>query len=134
MPDCRLFLTLTLFALLIPQVFAVETGYEGGLPDYDLALASRLIKDGNALLLDIRTDEEFQIDHITGSTFIPFLNFPQYLLEISKLTNGKKDCPIVLYCRTGRRAGIVKKVLLQEGYTKVTNMGGLKDWRSINGK
>jgi phage shock protein E len=134
MPNCRFFLTLTLFALLSPQVFAGESGHDGGLPDYDLELASRLIKNGAALLLDIRTDEEFKIDHITGSTFIPFLNFTQYLLKISELTNGSKDCPIVLYCRTGRRAGIVKKVLLQEGYTQVTNMGGLKDWRSIDGK
>ncbi|MFH1964628.1 MAG: rhodanese-like domain-containing protein, partial [Acidobacteriota bacterium] len=83
---------------------------------------------------DIRTEAEFQLDHIKGSTFIPFLDFSRYLLRIEELTNGNRDCPIVLYCRTGRRAGIVKKVLLQEGYTRVTNMGGLNDWRDRNGK
>lgn len=130
----RILLILTTFALFSSRIFAIESGGIGELPDFDLELASSLMKEENALLLDIRTEAEFQLNHIAGATFIPFLEFSKYLSKIEKLTNDDRNRPIVLYCRTGRRAGIVKKVLLQEGYTRVTNMGGLNDWRDRNVK
>jgi len=108
---------------------AGEIPASGPLPDFDIELAASLIDQEHALLLDVRTREEFDQDHIQGAIFIPFQEFSQYLEEIARLTGGDKHRPIVLYCRTGRRAGLVKKVLLQEGYTMVTNLGGLKDWR-----
>lgn len=134
MPERGILLVLAAVTLFSCQVFAVESENSGALPDFDLGLASRLLDEENGLLLDIRTEAEFQLGHITGATFIPFLEFSQYLSKIEKLPNNDRDRPIVLYCRTGRRAGIVKKVLLQEGYTRVTNMGGMKAWRNMNGK
>ncbi len=130
MPKLKTILILTIFSIFSFPVFAEESKAALPLPDFDLDLAYRLLHEENALLLDIRTEDEFQLDHIEGATFIPFLNFSQYLQRIEELTNGDKNRPIVLYCRTGRRAGIVKQVLLQEGYTQVTNMGGLGDWQS----
>ena len=130
MPKLKTILILAVFSLFSFPVFAEENNSASPLPDFDLDLAYRLLHEENALLLDIRTEEEFQLDHIEGATFIPFLNFSQYLQSIEELTNGDKTRPIVLYCRTGRRAGIVKQVLLQEGYTRVTNMGGPGGWRS----
>lgn len=120
---------MTLAFLITPFVFGIEEGDTGPLPDFDCNLAESLLHEDNCILLDIRTEAEYQADHIKGAVFIPFLDFASYLERIAELTRGRKDCPMVLYCRTGRRAGIVKKVLVQEGYSRVTNMGGLKDWR-----
>ena len=123
-------LFLITFTFLFPSfVFGLDEGDTITLPDFDCALAESLLHEDNCILLDIRTEAEYQSDHIKGAVFIPFLDFPSYLGRIAQLTGGRKDCPMVLYCRTGRRAGIVKKVLIQEGYSRVTNMGGLKDWR-----
>ncbi len=130
MPKLKIVLILAIFSLFSFRSFAEESNPASPLPDFDLDLAYRLLNEENALLLDIRTEAEFQLDHIEGATFIPFLDFSSYLLKIEELTNGDKNRPVIVYCRTGRRAGIVKKVLLQEGYTRVTNMGGLQDWRS----
>lgn len=38
-----------------------------------------------------------------------------------------KNTPIILYCKSGRRAGKAKHILIQQGYTSVLNAGGFKD-------
>jgi rhodanese-related sulfurtransferase len=129
MPRLKSILILIGCAIFGCRFFSAENAAASDLLDYDLELAARLLEKENALLLDIRTQAEFDLEHIEGAAFIPFLDFPQYLTRIGELTNGDRTHPIVLYCRTGRRAGIVKKVLIQEGYTRVTNMGGLGEWR-----
>ncbi|MCA9706493.1 MAG: DUF1587 domain-containing protein [Myxococcales bacterium] len=48
--------------------------------------------------------------------------------EIERLVGAAKHTPIVVYCRSGRRSGIAKQVLLEHGYTRVTNLGGMSAW------
>ncbi len=134
MPRLKSILVLIWCAVFGCRFSSADSLTASTLPDFDLELAARLLEEENALLLDIRTAAEFDLDHIEGATFIPFLDFPQYLGRIEELTNRDKTHPIILYCRTGRRAGIVKKVLVQEGYTRVTNMGGLSEWRKRQGR
>ncbi len=97
------------------------------LPGSDTALALSLLDEEDAILLDIRSEEEFEMEHLEGAVFIPFQDFMQFIREVEALARGKKDFPIVLYCRNGQRAEIVKEVLLQEGFTLVANAGGIKD-------
>lgn len=37
------------------------------------------------------------------------------------------SAPVILFCRSGRRAWKAKEVLEEKGYTKILNAGGLKD-------
>jgi rhodanese-related sulfurtransferase len=98
------------------------------LPDRDPALAHRLVEQEDGVLLDVRTPIEYADGHIDGATNISHDELGSRLDEIDKLTGGDKNRPIVVYCRSGARAGQAKKVLTEAGYKRVTNLGGLSDW------
>lgn len=95
--------------------------------DRDPALAKALV-DAGALLLDVRTPEEFAEGHVVGAVNITHTAVLDRIDEIRELQGNDPDKPIVLYCRSGRRADAAKEELLQAGFTRVTNLGGLRDW------
>lgn len=100
----------------------------GGLPDRDSALAHRLVEQQGALLLDVRTKEEFDAGHIEGARHLPFDEVPARMDEIRGWVDGKTDHPVVVYCRTGRRSGIAKTSMVEAGFSQVTNLGGMNAW------
>lgn len=95
------------------------------LPDRDRALAHRLVEQENALLLDVRTPEEFAGGHPDGAVNIPHDQVASRLAELG----DDKDRPVVIYCMMGGRAGKAKDVLVANGFSKVTNVGGLSDYQ-----
>jgi len=97
------------------------------LPDRDPKLAHQLVDKG-ALLLDVRTREEFEKGHLGGAVLVPHTELEGRLDEVAKQVDGKSSHPIVVYCRSGKRAGTAKEILLKAGYTQVTNLGGMSDW------
>ncbi len=80
------------------------------------------IKNG-ALVVDVRSVGEFSGGHFTGALNIPV---DEVQRRISEFGNNK-DKEIILYCRSGGRAGSAKQMLEAAGYKKVTNAGGLTD-------
>ena len=70
-------------------------------------------------LIDVRTAEEYSVEHVVGAKNI---EFQQIVPEVSKLGIGKQE-PILLYCRSGRRAEIARQALMQEGFQQVINLG-----------
>ncbi|MBD1388924.1 rhodanese-like domain-containing protein [Neiella sp. HB171785] len=73
-----------------------------------------------AVLIDVRTTEEFQQGHLAGAINIP------YELIVAGVQHHQlgPDTDIVVYCRSGRRSGIAEQQLNQAGYSKVYNGGG----------
>jgi phage shock protein E len=70
--------------------------------------------------IDVRSADEYQQGHIEGALLMPHT-------EIGKLiakANISRDTPIVVYCRSGRRAGLALETLAELGYSNVTNGGG----------
>lgn len=98
------------------------------LPDRDSALAHRLVNEHGALLLDVRSAQEFGEGHIDGAQHIPHTALQSQLDKVSEMTGGDKSKPVVVYCKSGRRAGIAKDILTEAGYERVTNLGGMSDW------
>jgi phage shock protein E len=80
------------------------------------------IKNG-ALVVDVRTGGEFSGGHYNGALNIPV---DEVQRRISEFGNNKER-EIILYCRSGGRAGSAKQILESAGYKKVTNAGGLTD-------
>ena len=79
--------------------------------------------------IDVRTIEEFGTDHIEGDANIPLAE-----LTAAKLTaRFGKDAELMLYCRSGNRAGQAKELLEAAGFTSVTNAGGIDDVRIQRG-
>lgn len=80
------------------------------------------------MLLDVRTPEEFAEGHVDGAINIPHDQIDAHAAEIDGLQGGDMAKPIVVYCRSGGRAGVAKQSLMQGGRSQVTNLGGLSDW------
>jgi phage shock protein E len=97
------------------------------LPDGDSKLAHQLVKDG-ALLLDVRTQAEYDERNLDGSLLIPHTELPARIDDVLKAQAGDKSKPIVVFCRRGGRAEVAKSALLQNGFTEVTNLGGIDAW------
>jgi phage shock protein E len=95
--------------------------------DRDVALAKQLV-EGGALLLDVRSAQEFAGGHIDGAINIPHTQINERVEEIRALQAGDSHKPVVLYCRSGHRAGLAKRELEDAGFDRVTNFGGLDDW------
>jgi phage shock protein E len=87
----------------------------------DPALVRQKIADG-ALVLDVRTLEEYNAGHYPGATLIPVQVLNERIGEL-----GAPDRAVVVYCRTGRRSEIARGILLKHGFTDVTNAGSLTD-------
>ena len=77
--------------------------------------------------IDVRTTEEFSADHIKGDANIPLATVNAD--ELAKKYG--KDAELVLYCRSGKRAGEAKALLDAAGFTKVSNAGGITDVRKL---
>ena len=75
---------------------------------------------GGALLLDVRTPQEYRAGHIPGSKNIPL----QELDRISAAAGGK-NVPLFVYCRSGARSRQAVSALQHMGYQHVKNIGGI---------
>lgn len=85
--------------------------------------------DGGAVVIDVRTADEYAQDHLPNARNIPVQELSTHLGEVAKLVGNDKTRPIVLYCARGSRAGKAKAQLEAAGYTHVVNGGGLDDLR-----
>ena len=82
--------------------------------DFSYDEAMEIYKRTNALLIDVRTPEEYIEKHIDGA-----INIPVYEIDNIKNEIIDKNKVILLYCKTGKRSKMVKQVLLQNGYKNV---------------
>jgi phage shock protein E len=78
--------------------------------------------EAGALVVDVRTPEEFRAAAYPSAVNIPLAEIPNRLREF-----GEPTRPVVLYCRSGNRSGQAKRLLEERGFVNVTNAGGLKD-------
>lgn len=87
-------------------------------------LQSKLNAKENFVLLDVRTQEEYNAGYIAGAILLPY----DEINAKATIVLPDKEKEIVLYCRSGRRSAIAKKSLLDSGYQKVVDFGGVKRW------
>lgn len=92
----------------------------------DPAKAKELIASG-AVVIDVRTTDEYAGDHLAQATNIPLDQLESRLADVEKLMGGDKSKPVVLHCAAGGRASKAKAQLEAQGYTNVVNGGGLDD-------
>ena len=78
----------------------------------------------DAIVLDVRTKEEFDKRHLPNALLVPIDNLRAG--DFSALPD--KDATILIYCWTGRRAEDSAEILLEHGYKRVYEFGGLVDW------
>ena len=76
------------------------------------------------IILDVRTQEEYDQGHIPGATQISHEEIEEKAEDV--LTD--KNQLILVYCRSGRRSKIAAEVLVELGYTNIREFGGIIDW------
>lgn len=91
--------------------------------DINAGVTEYNLTDG-AVLLDVRTAEEYRDGHIEGSVNLP-------LDRISSIGDAVKDknTPLYVHCYSGSRSGQAVSYLKRMGYTNAKNIGGISSYR-----
>ena len=88
-------------------------------PDINKGLKEYAEKE-NAVLLDVRTPQEYREGHIPGSK-----NVPLQTLDKVRSVAENKDTELFVYCYSGARSRQATAMLQHMGYTNVRNIGGI---------
>jgi rhodanese-related sulfurtransferase len=87
--------------------------------------AKARMDSGDAIIiLDVRTQEEYDAGHIAGAILIP----NETILDEQPELLPDLDAEILVYCRSGNRSAQSANKLLAIGYTNVYDFGGIIDW------
>lgn len=74
-----------------------------------------------ALVIDVRSPEEFRGDNVPGAINLPLDGFSESILQ----RVPDRNQPLLVHCLSGGRSAIAKHQLQNLGYTKVFNLGSL---------
>ena len=84
----------------------------------------KIINDG-AILLDVRSEEEYNDKHIDGASLLPLDKIDSD--SIAAIVNDKNS-PIIVYCKSGNRSHQALLKLQELGYSKVYDLGAMSNW------
>jgi len=88
--------------------------------------AVRLINHEDALMVDVRDDEEYRAGHVLNALLIPYGLMEERLQELEPY----KLRPLIVYCRTGQRAARACALLQKHGFARLYKLsGGILAWR-----
>ncbi len=107
----RLALAFTLLLTLV--ACAPKGGYKDVGPEEVYAALGQ-----GALVVDVRTPEEYRSGHIPGAVNLPLDQIQAWAKDLPK------DRPVYLYCRSGNRSQKAAEYLVKEGYTNLYNLEG----------
>lgn len=94
-----------------------------GIKEVDPMSVQRMQAEGEVLLVDVRTEQEFASGAIAGAKFLPLHMLP---LAGDQLPTDK---PVIFYCRSGARSAQACAFMSSKGYDKVYNLqGGVIGW------
>ncbi len=93
-----------------------------GSPDINENLKEYSLSE-NAVLLDVRTREEYAEGHIPSSK-----NLPLQVIDKAGKYIDNVDVPVFVYCKSGSRSSMAKEALKSMGYKNVKNIGGISGY------
>jgi rhodanese-related sulfurtransferase len=100
-----------------------------GIKEVDTLGAMSLINRSNALVLDVREQNEYDTGHIINSRLISKGKLKERIGELEKY----RERPIVVVCRSGNRSESATAFLNKQGFTQVHNLtGGVMAWQKAN--
>lgn len=84
-------------------------------------IANAMLGEGSQLL-DVRYEEEYEMEYIPGCTLIPLLELRERVNEL------EGDANYVVYCHSGKRSDVAAMILRQHKLNAVSLVGGIRDW------
>ena len=82
----------------------------------------------DAMVIDVRTAEEFASGHFPGAINIPH----EQIVEGLAARSVPLDTPLALYCRSGNRSGRAVDALRSAGFSTLQNAGDLQTLLTVN--
>lgn len=83
------------------------------------------VNTNNVIIVDVRTPEEFQQGHVPNAINVPLSD----IIDNPAILRSSKEKPIVLYCRSGYRAGKAAEALHKEGHQNMRHLeGDMQGW------
>ncbi len=80
------------------------------------------------VILDVRTQEEFDEGHLDGAVLLDFYR-DDFADELAKLD---REAPYLIYCRSGNRSGQTRTLMAELGFASVTDVdGGIVEWQQV---
>lgn len=85
-----------------------------------------------AVIIDVRTPEEIAAGYIKGATIFADVHGADFATKINALDKNKT---YLVYCRSGRRSATAAQMMVENGFTKVYNLGGgINGWTGETAK
>ena len=88
--------------------------------------AKEQIINHGALLLDVRTQEEYDNDHIDGAILFTLDTITD---STASEVISSKDTPVIVYCQSGNRSHQALEKLQDLGYKNVYDLGSISNWK-----
>ena len=85
---------------------------------------ARMDSGDTIVILDVRTQEEYDAGHIAGALLLP----NETILDTQPTELPDLNAEILVYCRSGNRSAQAANKLIAIGYTNVFDFGGIIDW------
>lgn len=83
-----------------------------------------VLEDKNAIIIDVRTKEEYKEYHMKNAINIPYEKIVETINSTKEIS---KETPIIVYCKSGARSKKAYDSLVEAGYKKVYNLGAISN-------
>jgi rhodanese-related sulfurtransferase len=112
---------------LLNSFFSFFSPADSGVRRVEPAEAAQLVRDKQAVLVDVREPAEWAGGVAQKAVLLPLSDLTGPRLQWKPFLNQVGDREIILYCRSGSRSGQVAAILVAEGF-KAANGGSLSAW------
>ena len=122
----------SIFMAVMVMMFAVAScnstqGQAGGVQTLQQEDFQKVLKQENAIVVDVRTPGEVSEGIIKGATVFADIKGNNFEQEIGKLDKSKT---YIVYCRSGARSQSAATYMVENGFKKVYNLsGGISNWK-----
>jgi len=116
------------FLTVLALAAFVATGFAAQVTKLEPAAAAKLVAEGKAVLVDVREPAEWaETGVVASATLLAKSDFDGVQKDWKPFLEKNAGKEIILYCGSGRRAGVVADALAEKGF-KVANAGAFKAW------
>ena len=114
-----------ILAMLLVLTGCGGTAMENTYQPITQAEAKKIMDTQDAIVLDVREQDEFDAGHIPGAVLLPVGTITK---DTAAAVIPELDSVVLVYCRSGNRSKTASKALADLGYTNVYGSGGINTW------
>lgn len=114
-----------ILVFIICSFLLVGCSSDGNSKNVSYREAKEKIINENAILIDVRTEEEYNAEHIDGAVLLSLDNINED--SITDIVDDKDDV-IIVYCKSGNRSSQALTKLEDLGYNEVYDLGAMSNW------